>query len=219
MKFNHQVRKAVWDDVSGKWSVFLDDIRNGTTITDTAEVLISAVGILNAWKWPETPGLYDFKGVLVHSAAYPEDLDLQGKRVALIGGGSSGIQILPQIQKQAKVVHHYMKGRTWNPTAGIGGEGLAKRGGDPKTPLEDLERLKNDPAAYREYRRTVEDLLNRLVEALYKDTEGAKQLFDICKAHMKEKLSKKPGSIQSYCSRLPSWLSKDYTRARSKLRY
>lgn len=68
----------------------------------------------------------------MHSAAYPEDLDLQGKRVALIGGGSSGIQILPQIQKQAKVVHHYTKDRTWNPTAGIGGEGLAKRGGDRK---------------------------------------------------------------------------------------
>lgn len=68
----------------------------------------------------------------MHSADFPADLDVQGKRVALIGGGSSGIQILPQIQRQAKVVHHYMKGKTWIPPAGIGGEGLAEQGGNRK---------------------------------------------------------------------------------------
>lgn len=60
------------------------------------------------------------------------------------------------------------------------------------TPIEELERFKNDPKAYRAYRRQIEDLLNRPVEALYKNTEGAKVLFDMCKAHMKEKLAKKP---------------------------
>lgn len=70
--------------------------------------------------------------MLTHSADYDESIDLRGKRVALIGGGSTGIQILPKIQKEAATVNHYMKGRTWIPPAGFGGEGLAERGGDRK---------------------------------------------------------------------------------------
>lgn len=92
--------------------------------------MCSAVGILNQWKLPDIPGLQDFLGDVVHSANYNPSLDLSGKRVALIGGGSSGIQILPKIQPIAAHVDHYMKGRTWIPPAGIGGEGLISRGGD-----------------------------------------------------------------------------------------
>lgn len=97
-----------------------------------ADVVCSAIGILNQWKWPEIPGLDTFQGDLFHSANYDPKYDLTGKRVALIGGGSSGIQILPQIQPKAAHVDHYMKGKTWIPPAGIGGEGLLERGGDRK---------------------------------------------------------------------------------------
>jgi len=102
------------------------------TFVDAADVVCSAVGILNHWKWPKIPGLLDFKGKLFHSAAYDTSYDYSGKRIALIGGGSSGIQILPQIQPKAAHVDHYMKGRTWIPPAGIGGEGLTSRGMDRK---------------------------------------------------------------------------------------
>jgi cation diffusion facilitator CzcD-associated flavoprotein CzcO len=102
-------------------------------IVDTADIVCSAVGILNQWKWPKIPGILDFKGKLVHSAHYDPSYDYTGKRVALIGGGSSGIQILPQIQSKAGHVDHYMKGRTWIPPAGIGGEGLMSRGGNRKS--------------------------------------------------------------------------------------
>lgn len=50
--------------------------------------------------------------------------------MALIGAGSSGIQMLPQIQRQAKTVDHYVRGKLWIPPAGIGGEGLAERNGN-----------------------------------------------------------------------------------------
>ncbi|OAL40506.1 hypothetical protein AYO20_00242 [Fonsecaea nubica] len=192
MKFNHKVEKASWNDETGKWAIEVKNMVTGETITDTADVVCSAVGILNAWKWPEICGLHDFKGKLVHSAAYPEDLDVSGKRVALIGAGSSGIQMLPQIRRHAAAVDHYVRGKLWIPPAGIGGEGLEARNGDPRTPAADLERFKNDPEVYRQYRRYVEDLLNRPVEALYKGTPGAKMFADMCRAHMKEKLSKKP---------------------------
>lgn len=54
------------------------------------------------WKWPEIPGLHDFQGDLVHSANWPEKFDDTGKTVALIGNGSSGVQILPEIQKSKR---------------------------------------------------------------------------------------------------------------------
>ena len=50
------------------------------------------------WKWPDIPGLHNFKGELVHSADWPEDLKYAGKRVAVIGNGSSGVQIVPALQ-------------------------------------------------------------------------------------------------------------------------
>lgn len=76
-------------------------------------MLIAASGILNWWKWPDIPGLHDFKGHLVHSANWDHSYDVTGKRVALIGGGSSGIQLLPNIQPKVAHCDHYMRGKTW----------------------------------------------------------------------------------------------------------
>lgn len=60
------------------------------------------------------------------------------------------------------------------------------------TPAKDLERFRKDPQAYIEYRRSIENILHRPVEALYQNTEGMKVLWDICKQHMKDKLARKP---------------------------
>lgn len=50
------------------------------------------------WRWPDIPGLDTFKGDLVHSANWPKELQYAGKRVAVIGNGSSGVQIVTEIQ-------------------------------------------------------------------------------------------------------------------------
>ncbi|OAG44504.1 hypothetical protein AYO21_01500 [Fonsecaea monophora] len=192
MKFKKEVVSAEWNDQEGKWYVRLKDAETGQEFVDTADVVCSAVGILNQWKWPAIAGLQDFKGDMFHSAHYDPSYDLTGKRVALIGGGSSGIQILPKIQPKAAHVDHYMKGKTWIPPAGIGGEGLMERNGDPITPAADLERFKKNPEEYIEYRKQIENILHRPVEALYQNTEGMQVLWDFCKEHMKTKLAKKP---------------------------
>lgn len=83
------------------------------TWSDSGNVLISATGILNNWKWPDIPGLHDFTGHLVHTANWDHSYDLTDKNVALIGGGSSGIQILPEVQPKVAHCDHYMKGKTW----------------------------------------------------------------------------------------------------------
>lgn len=81
---------------------------------------------------PDIKGRDTFKGPLMHSANYNTDFDCADKTIALIGGGSSGIQILPQIQPKAARVDHYMKGKTWIPPFGLGSQGVADRNGDRK---------------------------------------------------------------------------------------
>ena len=63
----------------------------------SANAVISAVGVLNRPKIPPLPGLDAFRGPLFHSAQWPEDVDLTGKRVALVGAGASAMQIGPAI--------------------------------------------------------------------------------------------------------------------------
>lgn len=91
-------------------------------MTDTADILIKGTGVLNKWKWPEIKGLHSFKGSLMHTAGWDPKFDWTNKRVALIGAGSSGIQVLPHIQPKAKHVFHYMRGKTWISPVGYAAE-------------------------------------------------------------------------------------------------
>jgi len=112
MKFNHKCLGAEWNEEKGKWKVELEG-PNGK-VFDECDVLVSASGFLNNWKWPDIPGLHSFNGIKVHSATWPEeDLDLTGKNVALIGNGSSAIQILPKLQKIVNRLDAYARGTTW----------------------------------------------------------------------------------------------------------
>lgn len=112
VKFGHRVSSAIWNETTGKWDieVVTDD---GQIVQDRVEVLINATGPLNAWKWPKIKGLEKFKGHLVHSAAYDTKWDATDKNVALIGSGSSSVQILPSIQAKAKHVDAYMRSAFW----------------------------------------------------------------------------------------------------------
>jgi cation diffusion facilitator CzcD-associated flavoprotein CzcO len=53
---------------------------------------------ISTYKYPNIPGIEDFDGKLMHSAAWDGNYDLTGKTVAVIGGGSSAVQIIPSIQ-------------------------------------------------------------------------------------------------------------------------
>lgn len=83
----HKVTGAQWDQEVGVWNLKVTDIDSGLTSNDSCDILINASGILNAWKWPEIPGIGNFKGPKVHSAAWDDAVDLNGKDVGLIGNG------------------------------------------------------------------------------------------------------------------------------------
>lgn len=57
------------------------------------------------WKWPNIPGLESFSGTLMHSAAWKDGFDVKGRTVAVLGCGSSGVQIVPSIQPGRSFCH------------------------------------------------------------------------------------------------------------------
>lgn len=63
------------DQIADTESVKVQDAESGSVYSDECDVLISATGALNSWKWPNIPGLHDFKGKLMHSASWDESYD------------------------------------------------------------------------------------------------------------------------------------------------
>ncbi|MGZ5403096.1 MAG: flavin-containing monooxygenase [Nocardioides sp.] len=95
--FDTSVDDARWDEDAQRWVV-------ATTAGDVvARHLISGAGALVEPKLPAIEGIDGFKGEVFHSARWNHDVELAGKRVAVIGTGASSIQIVPEI---ARVVDH-----------------------------------------------------------------------------------------------------------------
>jgi cyclohexanone monooxygenase len=91
--FDTVLEDAAWDDESQRWSV---QTSGGAY---SAQFLIVGAGGLSEPKLPEIEGIETFQGELFHSARWDHDVDLTGKRVAVIGTGASAIQIVPELQR------------------------------------------------------------------------------------------------------------------------
>lgn len=74
-------------------------------------------------KFPDYPGIKEYAGHLSHTSAWDKEFDPAGKKIAVIGNGASGLQVVPQLQKSAAVLHHYARSRTWI-AGSFGGEEL-----------------------------------------------------------------------------------------------
>jgi cyclohexanone monooxygenase len=108
IEFNTRVRQAVFDSKTDTWTIKTD---KGHVVT--ARFCIMATGNLSTPRTPDYPGLGSFKGQWYHTGLWPhEGVDFTGLRVGVIGTGSSGVQSIPIIAKQAK--HLYVFQRTAN---------------------------------------------------------------------------------------------------------
>jgi cyclohexanone monooxygenase len=100
IQFNTRVEQAVFDESTDRWSVTIS--ANGETKTVTAAYVVLATGCLSNARMPDIKGLKDFKGEVYHTGHWPHHpVDFTGKRVAVIGTGSSALQSAPVIAAQA----------------------------------------------------------------------------------------------------------------------
>lgn len=187
LRFGHKLSAAQWNEETKQWHLSFDLVdeqgnKHGET-EKVADVVIQGMGGLSRWDWPSIEGIHDFKvrvfaslrspgapaltlvarkypqGTKYHSAAYPAGPEAeQGKTVAVIGSGSSSIQIVPALQPYAKRVDNFVRGQAWIATPFASTE-LLKRSPDASNYAfteEEKTRFEQDPEYYHEFRLSME---------------------------------------------------------------
>jgi cyclohexanone monooxygenase len=105
IQINTRVKSATFDDATNQWTVKTE---KGDTVT--APFVIMATGCLSAPRVPDFKGIKSFKGEWYHTGDWPhKEVDFRGKRVGVIGTGSTGIQAIPVIAAQAKQVYVFQR--------------------------------------------------------------------------------------------------------------
>ena len=109
MVFNTRVSAARFDDEAGLWRLKVDDGR-----VLTCRFLLTAVGLLSIPTPPRIPGMDSFRGVSMHTYDWPDErLDLTGQRVAVIGAGASGIQVIASIADKVESLTVLQRRPNW----------------------------------------------------------------------------------------------------------
>ncbi len=105
------VRRLVWNDDALHWEVEL--VSGDTDRVVVADVVVSAVGLFGAARYPDIAGLAEFSGDLMHTARFNATVDLTGRRVAVVGTGASGVQVVPEIACTAAQLTVFQRTPPW----------------------------------------------------------------------------------------------------------
>lgn len=111
-RFNTEVVGARFDEDSQQWLVTIRD-QQGAEEQLAAKALISAVGQLNRPNFPDIAGMDSFAGPSFHSAQWQHDVDLKGKKVAVLGSGASAFQLVPEIAKEVAELTVFQRTPPW----------------------------------------------------------------------------------------------------------
>jgi cation diffusion facilitator CzcD-associated flavoprotein CzcO len=107
IRTNTEVKSARWDGARNRW------ILETTAGPHEAEIMLTACGQLSVPAVPAIPGLESFGGPAFHTAQWRHDVDVTGKRVAVLGTGCSAIQVVPAIQSIVARVDVYQRSPGW----------------------------------------------------------------------------------------------------------
>ncbi|RBQ80032.1 hypothetical protein FVER14953_21065 [Fusarium verticillioides] len=204
VKTGHKVIGARWLEDRQTWRVTVSktdgrdlvisspgvsDGETETVFDDECDVFINCSGFFNNWKWPRVTDRSKFQGKLYHTAAWPQDgeSNLDGKTVALIGNGSSGVQVLPSIIDRVKKVYVHIRSPTWITTS-FAGRFAGPGGANYEYTEEQKASWAADPVAYLEYRRQIEGELNRRFGLYIDNTHEQKAAREFGIAEMTSKL-------------------------------
>jgi cation diffusion facilitator CzcD-associated flavoprotein CzcO len=173
IQFNARVKAARWDDSTQRWTLTLDDGRS-----HSGRFLITAIGAFSAPTMPSYPGMADFTGEAYHTARWPkEPVDFTGKRVAVIGTGASGVQVIQEVSKTAAQLTVFQRTPNW---------------------CAPLHNSKIAPEEMEQIRARYEDIFQRCQETFncFLHTPDPRNTFDVPAAEREaflEKLYAEPG--------------------------
>ncbi|KAL7757365.1 hypothetical protein ACKLNR_011892 [Fusarium oxysporum f. sp. zingiberi] len=194
VRFQSKVTEAIWNEAAGKWN--LKVFQDGEEKEAECDILIDGSGFLNNWHWPDIPGLHEFKGEIVHTADWNPSINVAGKRVAVIGNGSSGVQVLPHLQKTAAQLITYVRTPTWI-FANYASE-LTKDGTNFAFTEEEKKKFRENPASLWKFRKEIENSQDNFWNVFFKDTAAQKAALENAYNRMRERL----GNDKELCEKL-----------------
>ncbi len=140
LQLDSTVQQASYDEPTGRWTLTVAS-RSGQLRELTTTALVLGVGALHEPVIPALPGLQTFAGELRHTSAWDPETTVQGRRVGVIGTGSSGVQIIPLLAVDAEHLTVFQRTPAW----------VIPRGNKPYTEQQ-VGRFERRPAAMRAHR-------------------------------------------------------------------
>ncbi|WP_313802666.1 NAD(P)/FAD-dependent oxidoreductase [Sphingobium sp.] len=111
-RFNATVTGARWDEATATWTVEVEG-GDGQRSTHVSNFIFNATGQFSTPKLPDIPGIADYRGDIFHTARWDTSCDFAGKRVAIIGNGATGSQLMPRIAEAASHLAVYQRTPQW----------------------------------------------------------------------------------------------------------
>lgn len=106
IQFNQEIIRCEFKD--GRWHL---ETKSG--LTDVADFVIAATGVLHHPSFPKIKGLDTFQGDVLHSARWDHDIALDGRRIGVLGNGSTGVQIVSALAARAGKLKHFQRTAQW----------------------------------------------------------------------------------------------------------
>jgi cation diffusion facilitator CzcD-associated flavoprotein CzcO len=143
LRLGTAVRRARWCEKSSTWELELES-GSACVTTLTADAVVSAVGLFGEPRSPAIDGLGDFTGPVLHTARWDEGIALAGKRLAVMGTGASGVQVIPELAEIADSVTVFQRTPPW----------MVPKD-DRHFSAEELARFRDDPSAMSAERQRI----------------------------------------------------------------
>ncbi|KAL5342085.1 hypothetical protein BJX70DRAFT_410826 [Aspergillus crustosus] len=113
MTFRTEVKECFWREDAARWLMVLRNVGTDEISYHECQILFGATGILVEPRACDIPGVSTFKGSIFHSARWNHDVNLEGKRVVVIGNGCTAAQIVPAIMDQSGSVTQVIRSQHW----------------------------------------------------------------------------------------------------------
>lgn len=165
---NQEIKECQFRD--GRWH-----IRTSQGVEETADIVVAATGVLHHPNYPDIDGLEEFEGSLFHSAQWDEKVDLDGKRIGIIGTGSTAVQITAAIIEQVQHLSLFQRTAQWIMTQS-----------NTAYTEEEKENFRKRPEVMDQMYKEIstqfsEGFSNALVDA---ESEPLRMLEDTCRDHL-----------------------------------
>jgi hydroxyversicolorone monooxygenase len=192
MNFNSQITRAEWDEDRGKWKIQVTQKKVDTyekeqilVLEELCDVFLYATGALNGAKWPDVEGVEQFKGKLIHSFVWPDNYRKEqwaNERVAVIGAGASGLQIVSSMKPFAKSIDIFIRTGTWFSR-------MADNFGEYKPySEEERERFRQDGESLVSHAKDIEEQLSSCLDLQIAGSEAQEMASNWTRDHMREHL-------------------------------